>query len=96
MPAPFAALESRLDAAVLAHLANAVAVLPGGGEVNVLVESDRESFLDGMASTPGVEVTFPAGAAGLAINVAITIDGLGYRLRRPVDGQPHTWNAVRT
>lgn len=96
MAAPFAALQAQLAEEVLAHLANADAVLPGGGVVGVFVDDDPEGLLDGLTATPGLRITFPVGAPGLASGVQLTVGTHTVRLRRADPEQPNVWSAVRT
>lgn len=73
----FAALESRVNAAVLGHLANAVATLAGGAPVRCIFDRDYEHAgvgALGMASTqPAITLAsadVPANPVGQLVQVA--------------------------
>mgnify|MGYP000166783646 FL=1 len=84
MTAPFAALESRLNASILAHMPNAVATHATLGTANVVFKGDTET-IDGIGMVtrrPEILVgitDWPTPAEG----DDIVINGDDYQLRTP-------------
>ncbi|RYF63077.1 MAG: hypothetical protein EOO22_26610, partial [Comamonadaceae bacterium] len=61
MPAPFAAIEARANSAVLATLANAVAVV-GGVEVPVMLDKPYQPSFEAQIDSVAPECVGPAAA----------------------------------
>lgn len=83
MPSPFAALETRVNRAVLARLANAQAQLDGGADVDVIFDeaySQSTAGSIGLASNgPAIELDtalVPAGPVGKSA----VVRGLNYTI----------------
>lgn len=78
MPAPFAALEARLNAAAIAQLSNAVATI-GAASVSGVFDSAYGESLNGMVA--GFVPAFTcasADVAGVAKNTAVSVNGVSY------------------
>lgn len=79
----FAALESRVNAAVLDHLANAVATLAGGAQVPVIFDVPHMDAFDDQMDAAAPECTGPAAAlGGLERGDSLSIRGQAYRVQR--------------
>ena len=92
MTAPFAALEQRLNSAVLSHLANASAVVGGGAPVDVIFDADyvlAEVGATGMAATAPA-VTLPTARVPRPFSgVTVEVNYLGNVTRwRVAEHQP--------
>lgn len=81
MPAPFAALEQRLNRAVLRHLANATAQHSGGAVFPVLLQREMVQPFGEVVDAAGYVCNFELSAAPtLAEGQRLTIDGTHYRV----------------
>ena len=79
MAAAFAALESRLNQAVFARIANAVATLPGWEEVDVVFDKAGIRVLDGLVESSGPQCSAPSAAVcSLSYGDTLIIDGTTY------------------
>ena len=78
MAAPFAALEARINAAVIAHLANATADFGGGVVADVEFGAPYESALGVVAGTMPAMRARTVDVAGIAAGAAVTVSGVGY------------------
>lgn len=80
--APFAAMESRLNSAIMKRLSNAVATLPGGAQVAVIFDNGYAQSLGGMveSSMPSCQIA-STDAAALVQGSAITINTVAYQVK---------------
>lgn len=80
MPAAFAALEARVNAAVLSRLSNAVASV-GGEDVPVIFERPYAGPFEGAVDASAPTCTGPSSAFGvLERDDPIVIDGVAYEI----------------
>lgn len=95
MLAPFAAMEQRVNASVLARLANAVASA-GAGEFPVLLDRTPADPFDGASAAASHAIGFAAAAApALAEGSAITVDAVAYTVAGPIDIDATGWATAR-
>lgn len=81
MAAPFAALEARVNAAVVARLANAT-VVRGAETATAIFDAPRQVVFDGMVQTTEPALRLLDGALpNLARNDALTVNGAAYVVR---------------
>ena len=81
MPAPFAALEQRLNRAVLRHLANATPQHASGQPFDVLLQRELTQPFGGAVDAAGMTCSFALDSApALAEGDRLTIDGTHYRV----------------
>jgi len=82
MQTPFAALEKRANAAVMARLANATALV-GGESVPVIFDLPYDAPFNGEVDAAKPECTGPTALlGGFERGDAISIDGRPYRVER--------------
>ena len=88
MPAPFAALQQRVNRAVLGHLADAMAQVGAGEPFAVLFQQPYTAPFDTQIDAAEPEcLGAAADLAGVERGTAITIDGRAYQvLRAEPDG----------
>jgi hypothetical protein len=78
MAAPFAALEARVAAAAVRHVANATATV-GASEFGVVFDAAYTAVVDGMVASAGPQaLCLAADTAGLVHGSAIAIGAVGY------------------
>lgn len=81
MSAPFAAMEQRLNRAVLRHLANATAQHSGGAVFPVLLQRELVQPFGEVLDAAGYTCSFDLAAApAVAEGGRLTIDGTHYRV----------------
>lgn len=84
MTAPFAALEDRLNASILAHLPNAVATHATLGDADVLFSTDSQAVDDtGMVIAGPVLMVGAQAWPTPAEGDTVTINATDYTLRTP-------------
>lgn len=94
MPAPFAALETRLNTAALAKLANAV-VVRGAETANGVFDGPARELFNGMVHTTEPTLVLADGALpGLVRGQALTVDGVAYEVREVLDPDRGTVTAT--
>lgn len=93
--APFAALETRMNRAVEARLANATATYQGGEPFGVLLDkaATEDYGGSGRVDAPEITVSFnlAAHAPGLAEGGELVIDGVPHTVGAGVQGDASGW-----
>lgn len=96
--APFAAVESRLNASVLRRLANATATWQGGAPFRAILEVEQ-----GAEFVPGAPITAERRSLSLAVSscpgiaedaVGLTVNGIPYRVVSPVVADSTGWAVI--
>lgn len=77
MAAPFAAVEARINAAVVRHLANATAIFGGGAQVDGGFGNAYAEALGVSGSRP-VFGALTSALSGVVVGNPVTISGIGY------------------
>lgn len=96
MPAPFTALESRINAAVGARLSNALATFNGGEEFGVVFDRVPVQLVDGYAESAGPEASFDiARTPALAYSSVLLIDGVSYVVTGGLEPDQSGWVTVQ-
>jgi len=80
MTAPFAAIEARINAAVVTHLANATADFGGGVVVDGIYDADYGDPLGLVAGATKVLMIQSASVPGAAVGQSVTIGGTSYSI----------------
>lgn len=90
--APFAALESRINSAVVRGLANAVAVHEGGEPFGVLFDSAPTDEFGGAVDTAARTCEFEAARApGIAEGGTLTVNGVAYTVASSTEPDESGW-----
>jgi hypothetical protein len=93
--APFAALEQRLNAAVVHRLANAQAVYQGGQPFGVMFDRAPADPFNGAADVAGLTAGFcAANTPGLAQGSELVIDGVAHTVAGSVQPDAGGWVSV--
>lgn len=96
MPAAFAALEQRVNAAVTARIGNALAIFEGGDEFPVVFDRAVASPLEGIVESAGPQAGFElAYTPGLEYQDTLTIDGVPYVVVGGLEPDSSGWVAVQ-
>lgn len=85
-----AALETRLNARVLASLANRQALI-GGRSVPVIFDRTPADPFDGASAASGWRITFDGAGITLAEGDAVEIDAITYTVARTPDVDQSGW-----
>ena len=86
MPAPFAALEARINAAVAQHLANATADFGGGVLVDVIFDNAYISPFGMDGTSPAIQCA-AADVAAVVRGTGVTVNAVNYKaVRKESDG----------
>ena len=90
--APFATLESRLNSAVQARLANATAVHLGGNPFGVLLDRTSADPFGGAVDTAAITVAYCiANTPGIKEGSELVIDGVARIVTGPVQPDAGGW-----
>lgn len=94
--APFAAIETRINAAVGARLSNAIATFNGGDEFGVIFDRLPVQTIDGYAESVGPQAAFDiARAPGLVYGSVLVIDGVDYSVTGGLEPDRSGWVTVQ-
>lgn len=95
MPAPFAALEARLNRAVGSRLPNAEAVYQGGLPFGVIFDTNAATWEEGVESVGPQAAFLLSLAPGLKQDHTLTIGGTPYKVTGGLKPDSSGWATVQ-